>query len=454
MPRHLSRSSVRLDVNPAGSSESNPIEADPPFRILVLGDFSGRTNRGVHSSLGGRRAIRVDCDNFDAVLEQMGPTLRLGGSVLEFRELEDFHPDHIHRNTAIFRKLAEMREEPIPGRVPPAAAAQASVAGLLDDIIAKAEGQAGPPPEAAGDLAAFIDRVLAPHLERPPDPGRRDWEARIDAAVSEQMQAILHHPDFQALEASWRAVWMLLQGLGAEPGIEIHVFDATLAELLEQPDQAEELIGSRRNRWALIAGNFVFGQNQEDAGRLRALGRMARSAGAPFLAEAHPASESAAPEQWEELRRSAEACWIGLAVPRFLLRLPYGKATAPVESFAFEEMPESNHPWYLWGNPAFCCALLIAQAFRTHGWDLYPGIHRRIEGLPLHVYEADGESVTKPCAEIWLTEKDAEFLLDRGFMPLASLKNQDAVLLVRFQSIADPPAPLGGRWQPRGVTVR
>ena len=424
------------------------METDAPFRILVLGDFSGRTNRGVHSDLGGRRAIRVDCDNFDVVLEDLRPTLRLEGSDLEFLELDDFHPDRICRNTAIFLKLAEMRDGPIPGRAPAAAAPQEPVAGLLDGIIGQTEGQASLPIEAAGDLAAFIDRVLAPHLERPPEPGRRDWEARIDAARCEQIRAILHHPDFQALEASWRALWLLLQGLGAEAGIEIHLFDATLAELLEEPDKAAELIGRRRNPWALITGNFVFGQNREDARRLHILGRMARSAGAPLLAEADPASESAAPAEWQELRRSPEAGWIGLAVPRFLLRLPYGHATAPLESFAFEEMPESDHARYLWGNPAFCCALLIGQAFRTHGWDLYPGIHRRIDGLPLHVYEADGESATKPCAEIWLTEKDAEFLLDRGFMPLASLKNQDAVLLVRFQSIADPLAPLGGRWQP------
>jgi type VI secretion system protein ImpC len=97
-------------------------------------------------------------------------------------------------------------------------------------------------------------------------------------------------------------------------------------------------------------------------------------------------------------------------------------------------------------NPAFCVAYLIGQSFRSEGWDLRPGSHRQVEGLPLHVYKSGGESVNKPCAEILLTENDAKLLLECGYMPLASMKNQDAVLLVRFQSIAEPLAALGGRW--------
>ena len=185
----------------------------------------------------------------------------------------------------------------------------------------------------------------------------------------------------------------------------------------------------------------------DDAARLQSLGRFAAAMGAPFLAEADPPADEDCGPHWRDLRRSTEAAWIGLAVPRFLLRLPYGKDTAPVESFDFEEMPESVHAAYLWGNPAFACACLLGEAFRADGWSLQPHEHCQIDELPLHVYEEDGEPQTKPCAEVLLTESDSDFLLTQGLMPLASIRDQDSALLLRFQSIAEPAAPLAGRWR-------
>ena len=99
-----------------------------------------------------------------------------------------------------------------------------------------------------------------------------------------------------------------------------------------------------------------------------------------------------------------------------------------------------------WANPAFACAYLLAEAFSESGWDMRPGEISEISGLPAHVYRADGESHLKPCAEALLSEDAAEAILDRGLMPLVSVKGTDAIRLVRFQSIAMPAAPLAGRW--------
>ena len=150
---------------------------------------------------------------------------------------------------------------------------------------------------------------------------------------------------------------------------------------------------------------------------------------------------------WEAMRKLPEASYLGLALPRFLLRLPYGADTDPTERFEFEEMeasPEHNH--YLWGNPALACAYLLAQAFSQDGWDLRPGIVQEIENLPLHVYREQGESRITPCAEVLLTEQAAEKILDKGLIPLLSFKNQDRIRLARFQSLTDPPSPLVGAW--------
>jgi type VI secretion system protein ImpC len=146
------------------------------------------------------------------------------------------------------------------------------------------------------------------------------------------------------------------------------------------------------------------------------------------------------------LRRIPQATWLGLALPRFLLRLPYGQRTQSTEQFAFEEMPAGGHEDYLWGNPAFACAYLLGEAFVQDGWEFRPGQIPRIEGLPAHVYRANGESHLKPCAEALLTENAGEAILNKGLMPLLSIKGSDSVRLMRFQSIALPPAPLSGRW--------
>ena len=214
----------------------------------------------------------------------------------------------------------------------------------------------------------------------------------------------------------------------------------------------------------MIVGNYTFSPTRQDASTLARLAQIASAAGAPFIAGASPRAvgcesfaETPYPEDWKwkgeaediaawaALRRLPDAGYLGLALPRFLLRLPYGETTDPVESFSFEEMPDTPaHEDYLWGNPAFACALLLAQSFSEDGWQMRPGTHSEIDGLPLHVYQQDGDSELKPCAEALLTERAAGKMLENGLMPLVWLKGQDAVRLVRFQSMAEPLRRLKG----------
>jgi type VI secretion system protein ImpC len=448
MPDRFSRSSVELDVT-AGEQPSRAVEEeDTPFRILLAGDFSGRANRRLPAQVAGRRPRMVDSDNLDEVLAAMDVGLQLPQGALRFRSLDDFHPDHIYAQAAVFRQLAEARTKPpaAPPPPPPPRAASAKSereAGreLLESMLSSEEETATRAAAEPGGLADFIERVMTPHLAEREDPRRLEWAAKVDEAAGEQMRAVLHHPDFQALEAIWSSAARLVRLLQPDTDLKIYLLDATLEELTAGGGAA-----AFAGDWAVIAGHFVFGQRAEDAARLRVLGGMAAKARAPFLAEALPPEEAEPGREWQELTRSAEARWIGLAVPRILLRLPYGKTTSAIESFEFEEMPESVHRHYLWGNPGYFCAGLLGEAFRDGGWDLRPERHRQIGGLPVHVYRADGQSASKPCAEIAMAESDAEFLVDSGLMPVASVRDTDSVVLVRWQSIAVPSARLAGRW--------
>ena len=227
----------------------------------------------------------------------------------------------------------------------------------------------------SGDtLADFIEKAMATHLEHS-DPGKQQWAARVAAVAGEQMRAILHHEQFQAVEAAWRGAGYAVQRLNPDSELRIYLLDATLEELLDAPQEFAGMLAASREPWALIAGDSAFGQSARDAARLRTSDTFAASAGAPFLAEGQPPETEPRPigPRCANPQRRAGSAW---RCPAFLLRLPYGKDTTPVEALAFEEMPQSVHADYLWGDPAWACALVLGEAFRNDGWELRPGPDR------------------------------------------------------------------------------
>jgi type VI secretion system protein ImpC len=211
-----------------------------------------------------------------------------------------------------------------------------------------------------------------------------------------------------------------------------------------------------------VVGDYSFDQQPGDVELLGRMAKVVSLAGTPFLAAATTRllgcqSLAATPEPnqwqepndldaWETLRKLPEAAHLGLALPRVLLRLPYGKETSPIEQFAFEEITgKPNHEAFLWGNPAFACAYLLAEAFSCAGWNLRPGMVQEIDGLPLYVNREDDEVL--PCAEVVLIDRAAAAILNKGIMPLRSVRNREAVIVPQFQSIAEPAKPLAGRWR-------
>ncbi|HTS48064.1 MAG TPA: type VI secretion system contractile sheath large subunit [Bryobacteraceae bacterium] len=446
---------------------------DTPLRIALIGDFSGRANRNRREV---PKPIEIDPENFEDVMQRLGVALDFPGvASLRFRELDDFHPDQLHANLPLFDAIREAKKELLNPRNFSAAAPEQSAVSepapqpqppatsgsLLEQIAAGSSAPAAAFKRVPTGKEAALDQAIrdigARHATPAPDPRRQEMLATVESVAAAQMRTLLHHPDFQDLEAAWRSVFFLFQQLETGVDLQIHLVDLSRDEL--DDDLLDGLFAKRElgeNPWSLLVGLYTFSPNQHDCSALARLASVARKSGAPFLSAidtrlfgCQSIQATPDPDDWKQplpaedarawlgLRQSAHAAWVGLVAPRFLLRLPYGKTTAPIESFAFEEMPSPPvHADYLWGNPAIAGACLLAQSRRA-------GRVNRISGIPVHVH-APGDAT--PQAEIWMSERLAARIIDQGVMPLASVKHSDAIQLVRFQSIADPSQALPGAW--------
>lgn len=509
-----------LEMTATGPLEQRPPRSDTALRILLMGDFAGRANLGLedHAALVSRRPLPVDVDNFAATMTQLAPRIRLpvgaGGAdaTLDLLSIDDFHPDSLYRRLPLFSRLRDARRQLQDAATFPAAAERLRLEAQDQDAALghAGVGQSAQEPEhrsetdadtltrllgsgssrsaseprqdsAEGRLDALIRSIVAPHIVPEAPPHQAQYVAAVDFAIGEQMRAILHHPQFQSLEAAWRGLQWLVSNLETNELLRLDILDVSQAELAADMRAARgDVAGSALHRllvdagrdtesgapWSLLIGNFEFGLAGEDVSLLAWLGVIASAAGGPFIAGAKPEllgcdSIVASPdprdwtppvgdvaEGWAALRASRMAPWIGLVLPRLLMRLPYGRGGEAVESFAFDEHgPTPRHEDFLWGNGALACALLIGRAFAARGWDMALGDELEIDDLPACVLASDGETRLQPCAEVRLVERAAERVADAGLMPLLSDANRNAARLLRFQSIATPVAALAGPWR-------
>jgi type VI secretion system protein ImpC len=478
---------------------------EPPFRILMLGDWSG----GAAGPFPGRRPIEIDRDNFDEVMARLKPRADLDfedGSTLslEFGSLDDLHPDEIFRRVPVFSELRDLRKRlrgtdsfnaaarearqmfGIEAETNPVEAAGSSVenAGdsLLDSILAQPSGGAAAPKRgASGELGGLVKELVRSHLVSVDEDEQSTLISAVDAATSRLMRSILHHRRFQELEAAWRGLFFQVRRTDTAGDLKIYILDISKEELENDLRSADELSTTLLYKvlirdavetpgsepWAFVGGNFAFSPTVDDIAALMRVSRICAAAGAPFVAHMRPDvlgihslaehpdpvewntnAETDAAKLWTALRGQAESQYLGMTMPRFLARLPYGFDTEPLETFGFEEFDgEPFHDGYCWANASFLSALLHARSYSAYGWDEMGGmLEQDIEGLPLHMYKAEGETVYKPCAEIQMTDKGVEKLMEFGLTPLISYRSMDKVRIGRHQSVADPVTGLRGRW--------
>jgi len=422
-------------------------DEEDPMRMLVLGDFSGRP-APERTPLASRPILRVDVDTLDDVMRRIAPRVQGGAGEIAFARLDDFHPDQLFGRVEALQALRRSRDQT------PAAAG---------DDLGRLLGKSNSDPVAATapprGIDALIHSVVAPHVVKDTPVEQKVHVATVNAAMAEQMRAVLHDPAFQALESAWRGVHWLTSNLELDGPLSLQLLDVTREELLDDLVAAEgkvartalysalvERAQPNERRGSVLVGLFEFGSSRADVALLGAFGLIASRAGGPFLAGANPALASGDEQMlaaWNALRQSEAAPWIGLATPRVLLRMPYGKVSDPIESFPFEEFDgEPVQHEILWGQGSLATALLIGRAFNARGWEMEAGDEREIDGLPAYTFTRDGAREMLPCAEQMLTERQMDAIINAGLIPIASRRDRNSVVAVRFQSIADPPAPL------------
>jgi type VI secretion system protein ImpC len=427
-----------------------PRAEDEPMRLLVLGDFSAKA-AAERPPLASRPIMRVDVDTLDDVIKRLAPRLSVPAGEISFAQLDDFHPDRLYARLELFQGLREARAKP-----------QMANDDLLDRLLGKSPDPTPSPVAAQPDgLDALIKNIVAPHIVKDTSAQSKAYLTAVDAAIEEQMRTLLHAPGFQSLEAVWRGVQWLISSLELDENLQLHVFDVTREEMLadlvgaqgklNQSGLHRALVDRWRGvpgeqRWSVLVGLIDFGPSNSDIGLLAALGLIASQAGGPLVAGADwtlTGDDAGALAAWYALRRSEAAPWIGLAAPRVLLRQPYGKGSDPIEAFRFEEFAgPPRHDEFLWGTASLAPALLIGRSFTAHGWDMELGDEREIGDMPAYTVVRDGERELQACGERYLTETEIQGLLTSGLIPVASRRDRNAVVVVRFQSVSDPPEPL------------
>ncbi|KPF51965.1 hypothetical protein D621_12150 [beta proteobacterium AAP51] len=481
---------MQFEFNP--TPRPRPRDGQQPMRLLLLGDFSARPS-AERAPLAERSTHRVDVDSLDTVMRRLAPRCAVANHGIGFESLDDFHPDALFSRVPVFASLREMRQRlmdparfaqaaaELGGAVPAAAAGSPPAPGpagdsgdLLASLLggrpaaaapATAAAPAAPAAQAAAGVDAFIRSIVAPHIVPDHRAQQAALVASVDRATAAEMRALLHAPAFQALEAAWRGVQWLISSLELDETLELHVFDVSREELLADVVAAQGRLAETglhraladrwRNvpgasGWTVLCSLESFGPVDTDIGLLAALGLLAAQAGGPLLAAGSPTlalGDASTLAGWQALRHSEAAPWIGLAAPRVLLRLPYGKRSDPCGAFAFEEFPGApEHAHFLWGAGSLAITLLLGRAYTQRGWTFEPGDEREIGDLPAYHYTHDGESEMQACAEDYLGEQAGQALLEAGLMPVLSHKHRNAVTVMRFQSVAEPVQPLQGAW--------
>jgi len=302
--------------------------------------------------------------------------------------------------------------------------------------------------------------------------------AQIDQKLTDQVNKIMHHEEFQKLESAWRGLSYMVNNTETDESLKIKVMSISKNELhktlkkykgtaWDQSPLFKQMYEQEYGQFGgepfgCLTGDFYFDHSPQDVETLKGMAQICAAMHAPFISAVSPNAlqfdswgELSNPRDltkifgtpeyaaWRSLRESDDSRYLGLAMPRFLGRTPYGAKTDPVESFDFEEDTEgANSNNYTWCNAAYAMATNINKSFKLYGWcSRIRGIESggAVEGLPTHSFPTDDGGVDMKCpTEIAISDRREAELAKNGFMPLIHKKNSDFAAFIGAQSLQKP----------------
>jgi len=360
----------------------------------------------------------------------------------------------------------------------PEATAAAPGGSLLDELIEVTRVKPGDEAYAVTrrGLEAFIAELVEPRRsnEKISQAMVDDMIVALDRKLCRQVDAILHHPSYQKMESSWRSLQFLINRTDFRENNRIEILNVSKEALLEDFEDAPDITRSGLYKAVYttefgqfggqpigaIVGNYEFGPGVQDIKLLQSIASVSAMAHAPFIGAAGPAffgvdsfadlpnlkDLSAVFEmpqftKWNAFRQSEDARFVGLTMPHFLLRVPYGESTVPVKKFHYEEDVSAGNDRFLWGNAAFAFASRLSDSFGQYRWCaniIGPQGGGTVGDLPIYTYEAMGETQTKIPTEVLISERREYELAEQGFIALTMRKNTDNAAFFSANSCQKP----------------
>ena len=385
--------------------------------------------------------------------------------------------------------------DPTRAAAPQQAGQVVETTSLLDQIVE--QGRIAPDARERGKglVKEFINQVLQGEMTV-----SRDAEAMINARIAQidhlisiQLNEIMHHASFQKLEGTWRGLKYLLDQSETSTQLKIKVLNVSKRELLRDLQRAPEFDQSALFKkvyeeefgifggspFGTLVGDYYFGKGPEDLELLERISQVAASAHAPFISAAEPNffnlenyTQLDAPRdlakvfdtteyaKWKGFRQSEDSRYVGLTCPRILMRVPYGKATKPVDGFNYEEgVDGTDHAKYLWGNASYALAARMTSAFALHGW--LRGDPRRRGRRPgqrpprsqlLYRRRRRGDEV--PDRSAYHRSPGRRNWADQGFVPLVHCKDTDYAAFLQYPVLSETQDLRQGSGQRQRAPVR
>jgi type VI secretion system protein ImpC len=487
-----------------------------PFVVGILADLSGMITDPL-PLVKERKFVEIDNDSFEEIMSSIRPRLafsvdnKLGGDAehlgveLFFQNMDDFGPLNVLKQVEPLSKLYDSRsllkdlltkldgndhlEEGLqelittPDKLKLITDQLASDAGgddlnklLVDGKLMRDDSQK---PFAINMLKEFVNQLSQTADADKPKYATAFIQSKIqkiDELLNDQLNEIIHYPEFLKLEGSWRSLNYLVMNTNCGPKLKLRLLNITKQELLKDLEKAVEFDQSQLFKkvyeeeygtfgghpYSCLVGDYQFGRHPQDIELLEKIASVAAAAHAPFIAAADPKLfdldsfehigvprdlskifESVELVKWNGFRSSEDSRYASLTLPRVLMRLPYGSNTLPVEGMNFEEtVSGTDSSKFCWGNPAFVLGQRITNAFSLYGWTAaIRGVEGGgiVEDLPSYTFKtSDGDIVLKCPTEVAITDRREKELSDLGFISICHCKGTDYAAFFGGQTTQKP----------------